>query len=248
MNDNLKEAADIIKVSRNCIAFTGAGISVESGIPDFRSAGGLWDKYDPSIYANIESFIKDPEMVWDMIFEMINVTVSAEPNDAHKSLARLEELGLLKGIVTQNIDNLHQRGGSKNVIDFHGNSAQLECIKCQNTYNTEHFLVENNEIPYCLNCRAILKPSVIFFGEIISDLALVKSSEMAEKADVVLVIGTSAIVYPAASIPITAKRKGAKIIEVNIEETELSIGISDIVLQGKAGEIMPQLLQLIEEK
>jgi len=247
MKENLIKAANIIKSSKNCFALTGAGISVESGIPDFRGAGGLWSKYDPSIYANIDSFIKDPEMVWDMIFEMIDVIVSAQPNEAHISLARLEKIGILKAIVTQNIDNLHQRAGSSQVIDFHGNTAHLICLKCNNSYNTDHFQVENNEIPHCLNCRAILKPSVIFFGEMIPPQALVDATELTDKADVVLVIGTSAIIYPAASIPVTAKRNGSTLIEINLEETDLT-SLCDLSLQGKAAEIMPQLLDIIEEK
>ena len=125
---SLKEAAAILKKSSYVIALTGAGISVESGIPDFRSAGGLWDKYDPMVYAHIDSFRRDPVKIWNMLFEMIDLTKNAKPNPAHIALAKMEERNILKGIVTQNIDNLHQEAGSRNVIEFHGNAHHLQCL------------------------------------------------------------------------------------------------------------------------
>ena len=245
MNDKINEAADIILNSSSMIALTGAGMSVESGIPDFRSAGGLWDKYDPAIYASIDSFIKKPVMVWEMIFDMVKIVQGAKPNPGHKALADIEAAGLLKCIVTQNIDNLHQEAGSKNVIEYHGNSSTLICTKCGMKYSSKDFDVSKKVIPECKDCKKFLKPDVIFFGEAIPQKAMKDSELFAREADVVLVVGTSAIVYPAASIPIVAKQKGAKIIEINIEETELTKTIADVHISGKSGEVLPQIAGLV---
>ncbi len=247
MGNPFQEAAAIIKKSKNMIALTGAGISVESGIPDFRSAGGLWDKYDPSVYASILSFNSMPEKVWDMIFEMMELTGSARPNSAHYALAELEAMNLLKGVITQNIDNLHQEAGSKNVIEYHGNARHLVCIYCTHEYEPEEFEIGSRKIPRCKNCGKVLKPSVIFFGEMIPHDALYRSQALADKADVVLVAGTSAVVYPAAAIPLQAKRNGAKIIEFNIEETGLTHGATDIFIKGSAGKTLPELVALVKK-
>jgi len=244
MNNDYKQAADIIKKSSSTIALTGAGISVESGIPDFRSAGGLWDKYDPAIYASINTFCKDPEKVWDMIFDMIDLTEGAKPNKGHAALAKLENMKLLDAIITQNIDNLHQAAGNKNVIEYHGNASRLQCIKCGARFNLDEFKISEKKVPRCSDCSSILKPSIIFFGEPIPVNALNDSEKLAEKAETVLVIGTSAIVYPAAGIPITAKKNGAKIIEFNLEETGFTGSITDIFIQGSAGVTLPEIVNL----
>jgi NAD-dependent deacetylase len=245
MDNNILKAAEIIKKSKNMIALTGAGVSVESGIPDFRSAGGLWDKYDPSIYASIHSFMRMPEKVWDMIFEMIEVTETASPNSAHLALAKLEGMDLLKAIITQNIDNLHQEAGSKNVIEYHGNAKRLVCMSCGAEYGIDEFDLSAKEIPVCGGCGKVLKPSVVFFGENIPVDALSESQRFAEAADVVLVVGTSAVVYPAASIPRIAKSRGAALIEFNLERTELSSFV-DILVNGSAGKTLPDLVKLLE--
>lgn len=243
--DRLEEAVGIIRKSRNMIALTGAGVSVESGIPDFRSAGGLWDRYDPAIYATIQSFNRAPEMVWEMIFEMVEVTESAKPNSAHYALAELEAMNFLKALITQNIDNLHQEAGSKNVIEFHGNASRLECLRCGNEYDASGFDISGKTIPLC-GCGNILKPSVVFFGEMIPHEALNQSAFYASKADVVLVAGTSAVVFPAAAIPQQARANGAKIIEFNIEETGLTKSATDIFIRGSAGKTLPRLVELLK--
>ncbi len=248
MVTDLLKASDIVKKSKNMITLTGAGISVESGIPDFRSAGGLWDKYDPAIYASIQSFISMPEKVWEMIFEMMKITESAKPNRAHYALAELEEMKLLKAVITQNIDNLHQEAGSRNVIEYHGNSKHLVCMSCSREYDIAEFRVRENVIPRCTGCSRILKPSTIFFGESIPYHALSESQRYAESADVVLVAGTSAVVYPAASIPRIAKRRGAVIIEFNLEETELTASDTDILILGSAGDTLPELVRLVKNR
>ena len=248
MEEAILKAAKVIKESRNMIALTGAGISVESGIPDFRSAGGLWEKYDPAIYASIDTFRSQPERCWDMIFDMLELTGTAQPNPAHRAMAELEEMGHLKAVITQNIDNLHQKGGSKNVIEYHGNSTHLVCLKCHSRYEMAEFDTSRREPPLCKKCGAVLKPSIVFFGEMIPQAALVDSSALAHAADVVLVAGTSAVVYPAAAIPYEAKQHGgAVVIESNVEETSFSHSITDIFLKGPSGEILPRLLQAVKD-
>ncbi len=244
--DNYVEAAKILKDSSMTIALTGAGVSVESGIPDFRSPTGLWEKYNPAEYAHIDAFRRDPKKIWDMIFELMGMTGAAQPNPAHLALAELEDMGLLHSIITQNIDNLHQRGGSKNVIEFHGNAEYLHCIHCGAEYSPEEFVI-GSEPPVCKSCGQILKPSVIFFGETIPYDALIESQKLANTADVVMVVGTSAIVYPASSIPHIAKSRGARVIEINLEETVLTSTITDVYLQGKAGETLPGLVEQVKQ-
>jgi len=246
MDSNLIKAAEIIKKSKTMIALTGAGISVESGIPDFRSAGGLWDKYDPAIYASLSSFRSMPEKVWDMFFDMIKITGGAKPNKAHYALADLEKMNLLKAVITQNIDNLHQEAGSNHVVEYHGNTKHLVCLNCSAHYSASEFEIAEKRIPHCESCGKILKPSVIFFGENIPQNALHESQKFAEAADVVLVVGTSAVVYPAAGIPRIAKSRGAVIIEFNIEETELTEGDTDIFIHGSAGHTLPELVKLLK--
>ena len=242
------KVAEVLFNSKNVIALTGAGISVESGIPDFRSKGGLWEKYDPSIYAAIESFYSKPEMVWDMVFDMIDTVSIANPNPAHVALAQLEEMGILKSIITQNIDNLHQAGGSKNVIEYHGNTNRLYCTGCDTYYKLKQYEndLKNRIIPRCKKCNKILKPDVIFFVEMIPLSALVESQKLAESAEVLLVVGTSAVVYPAAGIPMVAKRNRATIIEFDISGTGLTENVTDIFVKGPAGVTLPGVVAALE--
>ncbi|OHD68568.1 MAG: hypothetical protein A2W19_12310 [Spirochaetes bacterium RBG_16_49_21] len=249
MDINIVKAAEILQSARYAIALTGAGISTESGIPDFRSRGGLWEKYDPAEYATIQAFCSDPEKVWRMLFDMSEITRNARPNPGHRALAELEKLGVLKHVITQNIDNLHQEAGSKSVIEYHGNASRLECLSCGEQYQREQFaaaLLGERTPPRCGKCNEILKPSVIFFGETIPPDALARSQEAAQKADAVLVVGTSAVVYPAAGIPLIAKQNNAAIIECNTEHTGLTGYATDIFILGMAGTTLPELLRQIQ--
>lgn len=240
----LSTAAEIIKQSQYLIALTGAGISVESGIPDFRSAGGLWEKYDPAVYAHIDSFKRNPEMIWEMLFEMIDLTKNARPNPAHLALADLERKNILKALITQNIDNLHQEAGSVNVIEFHGNAHRLECLVCHHEEPVESPDF-GGKPPRCPKCGQIMKPQVVFFGEMIPPDALMESQMLANSADAILVVGTSAVVYPASSIPYIAKQNRAKVIEMNLERTALTGSITDVFIQGRVGETLPKLNELV---
>jgi NAD-dependent deacetylase len=245
MEEQIKQAAEIIKNAKQLIGLTGAGISVESGIPDFRSEQGLWAKFDPAVYANIDGFLSDPEKIWNMLFEMNDLTANAKPNPAHTALANMEEMGLLQCIITQNVDNLHQEAGSQQVIEYHGNSSKLECLSCGKIYEREGFNLAGRELPKCGPCDRILKPTVIFFGEMIPSDALLRSQSLAESCDVVIVVGTSAVVYPVAGIPITAKQHGAKILVFDLQETTLT-SAADVFVQGSAGVTLPKLVEALK--
>ena len=242
MDDPIREAAEILVGSRLTLALTGAGVSVESGIPDFRSAQGLWARYDPAEYATIDAFRRDPDKVWNMLRDMEELVKNARPNAAHIGMGELERMGFLHHVITQNIDNLHQEGGSKNVIEYHGNSSTFSCIWCGKRYTREE--IGEEPTPRCA-CRKPLKPDVIFFGEAIPVEALDRSFELASRADVVMIVGTSALVSPANTIPVLAKERGAKLIEVNKEETHLSGSVTDVFLKGSAGAVIPALVEAV---
>jgi NAD-dependent deacetylase len=242
----IKRAAKDILGSQKTIALTGAGISVESGIPDFRSAGGLWSKYDPEEYAHISAFRSNPAKVWQMIKEMMELVLGAEPNPAHSALAELEQMSLLSSVITQNVDGLHQRSGSKEVIEFHGSNQWLVCLRCGYRQEATSFSFEDIP-PRCPQCSSILKPDVVFFGEPIPGEAQARAFEEARTCDVVLVVGTSAVVYPAAGIPTLAKQNGATVVEINMEPTALTGFISDYLIQGPAGTILPKIVEEARE-
>jgi NAD-dependent deacetylase len=242
MEELIGQAAEIIMNSKFTMALTGAGISVESGIPDFRSADGLWSKFDPAEYASITSFKAKPEMVWEMLREMDKVVGQARPNKAHLGMGELEKMGYLHCIITQNIDNLHQMGGAKNVIEYHGNSSTLSCLWCGKRYKSEE---KRDEYPPRCECQKILKPDVVFFGEAIPEYALNRSFQLASSAQALMVVGTSAVVSPANTIPAIAKQNGAKIIEINTERTHLTDTLTDIFLQGGAGEVISDLVEAV---
>ena len=243
----IKRVAKDIVASRKTIALTGAGISVESGIPDFRSAGGLWSKYDPEEYAHINAFRSNPAKVWQMIKDMMDLVLGAEPNPAHIALAELEKMGLLQAVITQNVDGLHQRGGSKEVVEFHGSNQWLVCLGCGHRQKAASLSLEDIP-PRCPQCSSILKPDVVFFGEPIPWEAQNRSFEEARSCDLVLVIGTSALVYPAAGIPPLARQNGAKVVEINMETTPLTGIVSDYLIQGSSGQILPQIVEEIRKQ
>ncbi|MEZ5106275.1 MAG: Sir2 family NAD-dependent protein deacetylase [Draconibacterium sp.] len=240
----VQEAADLIKKSDFTIVFTGAGISVESGIPPFRGELGLWNKYDPKVL-DIDYYLQNEEKCWYTIREIFyDFFTDAKPNSAHKILAKMETKKLLNSIITQNIDNLHYEAGSKVVHEFHGNSKKLKCLKCGRIYDAKDFDFRNLP-PRCTDDNQILKPDFIFFGEGIPPLAYSNSFNDAKKAKVCIIIGSTGEVTPAAYIPVAAKEKGAAIIEINPEESMFTNYTTDIFLQGKAGEVLTELGKLV---
>lgn len=238
--DSLTLAARMIAQANRVVAFTGAGISVESGIAPFRGSGGLWETYDPAEYAHIHTFRSNPEKAWILLKELLTTVSAAQPNAAHHALAELERLGKLRCIITQNIDSMHLRAGSSNVIEFHGSFRRFVCLDCTRTYITDELTFDL--VPLRCACGGLLKPDVVFFGEPVPADALQRAESEASTCDAMLLIGTSAIVQPAASIPLIARKAGARVIEVNPEQTPFTELISDYLLAGKAGEILPRVV------
>ena len=232
---------------RRAVALTGAGISIDSGIPPFRGPGGLWERFDPMEIAHIDSFMRNPAMVWKVLVkDLKDVIDAARPNDGHRGLARLEQLGILTSVITQNIDGLHQMAGNTDVIEFHGTFAWQRCMQCDRRIETSK--VDASRLPPRCACSGILRPDAVFFGEMIPPVALWRSQEVAARCDVMLVVGTSAVVQPAASMPVIAKEAGAVVIEINPEPTALTGGISDYLIQGKAGDVMNRIVAGLEAK
>ncbi|MCX6287699.1 MAG: NAD-dependent deacylase [Bacteroidetes bacterium] len=240
MEDKIKKAADLLLKSRFTTAFTGAGISVESGIPPFRGNDGLWSKYDPRSL-EISWFMQHPQEAWTIIKEIFyDFFEEAKPNKAHLVLAEMEQRALLGRIITQNIDNLHQEAGSKEVYEFHGNSKRIICLGCHRVYPAKDISLAHLP-PTCRECGGLLKPDFVFFGESIPQTALGASYEAASLSDVLIIIGTTGEVMPANQIPFMAKSAGSKIIEINTEQSNYTGSIADIFIQGKAGGIMEKL-------
>jgi len=243
MQDLIQQAAQAVRSARRTIALTGAGISAESGIPTFRDPGGLWDRYDPEEYATIEAFQRNPGKVWTMMRDFTQLK-TAKPNPGHFGLAQLEQMGLLHCIITQNVDNLHQAAGSRDVIEFHGNMRQVVCLSCRKVLPLDEISLATLP-PYC-GCGGVFKPAGVFFGEPIPPHALYRSQEEAQSCDLMLVIGTSAVVYPAAAMPRLAKEAGARVIEINPEHTDLTGWVSDFIIPEKAGIAIPQIIAAIK--
>lgn len=242
MNENIEKAAEILRGSRKIVAFTGAGISVESGIPPFRGEGGIWNRYNPDLL-ELDYYYSHTEESWKAIKEIFFDFFSnnkIRPNAGHEVLAKWEQDGRLMCVITQNIDDLHHIAGSKTVHEFHGNSSRFVCRKCKKIYSIKD--IEITEKPaLCSHCGALLKPDFIFFGEGIPEDAYWNSVKAAENCDVFVIIGTSGEVSPANMIPGIAKRHGAKIIEINYQPSLYTNHVSDIFIQGKSGEVLPMI-------
>lgn len=257
MDHLIEKAAESLAQSRNAVALTGAGISTESGIPDFRSPGGLWEKVDPGEFS-IDRFLQNPLRFWKLHLELKKSgefdLASADPNPAHHALARMEELGVLKALITQNVDNLHQKAGSREVVEFHGNLLRAACMKCRTVEPIEEVearvAADGTETPRCGDCGGLVKPDAVFFGEAIPGPALSISNEQTGKCDVLLVVGTSLQVYPAAQIPLAMKMKNppATVIEVNREPSALHSQVTDTLILGSAGEVLTKLIAALEKR
>lgn len=237
--------AALLRRHRRIVALTGAGISVESGIPDFRSPGGLWERFDPMEYATIHAFRTDPAKVWTLLKEMDAVITRARPNPAHLALAQLEARGGLLGIITQNVDNLHQAAGSRKVVEYHGNARRFVCLACKGQHPRESLDFSRTPL-YCL-CGGLIKPDVVFFGEPIPPGAQQEAEELAQRCDLLLVIGTSGEVAPASYLPHIAKEGGAVIVELNLEPTRLTYTLTDHFLPGSAGRTLPEVLRAMND-
>jgi NAD-dependent deacetylase len=243
MNNTFEQAVDLIKNAEYGVVFTGAGVSVESGIAPFTGAGGLWNQYDPK-FIDIGFFYADPKRSWEEMKKIFFTDMNeASPNKAHEVIARLEQKGVVKGVITQNIDGLHQRAGSKNVQEFHGTIHTLSCIKCGRKYDLKQ--TDISQVPPLCACGGVLKPDFVFYGEGIPALAYQKSLEMAQNADVMIIVGTAGQVMPACGLPYTAKEFGAKIIEINPQASAFTHAITDFYFAQKATEFFGALEKAI---
>lgn len=251
----------------NVVCLSGAGISAESGIPTFRGKGGLWEKYDPEIYANtpglVSIFRTRPQDLVDFMVDFYSVLLKAKPNPAHLALAALEKENILRAVITQNIDNLHQRAGNRKVIELHGNAYRIRCMLCQQkiTFEKERLkemieLLKINKtsrikllkifsryFPRC-ECGSRYRIDIVLFGEMLPQDELSRAYQELDHCDVLLLIGSSLVVYPAAALPLYAKERGAKLIEINIEPSTLSDSC-DYQIRGEASEILPEILTIL---
>jgi NAD-dependent deacetylase len=247
MSELIEHAAEILNRAKRVVALTGAGISVDSGIPPFRGKGGLWEKIDPMKVAHIDAFLADPETVWKLLIkDMKTLLETARPNPGHTGLAELERLGILKTVITQNVDGLHQMAGNRDVIEFHGNFAWQSCLDCSRRIETSQ--VDTTLMPPRCRCGGILRPDCVFFGEMISHDVLIRSQQVSAACEAMLVIGTSAMVQPAVTMPVIAKDNGAVIIEINPKPTPLTSYIGGLSLLGGASGIIPRLLTAIRRR
>ncbi|MFW6196658.1 MAG: SIR2 family NAD-dependent protein deacylase [Thermoplasmatota archaeon] len=240
---DISKISNLIEELENIAALTGAGMAVESGVAPFRGEDGLWDDFDPAKYAHIRSYRRDPERSWELFKLQIEETSNAEPHEGYFSLVELENDGLTS-VITQNIDGLHQRAGSDDVIELHGTLSKLICENCKKRYKTNKFLEDINDgkIPRC-ECGDILRPDVVLFGEQLDPTDVDSAITNVQECDLLMVIGTSSIVQPAASLPGMAKNYGAEVVEINLKETPITDDVTDVFLQGKAGEVLPEITE-----
>ncbi|RJP62252.1 MAG: NAD-dependent deacylase [Ignavibacteriales bacterium] len=244
MKNDKTELFEKLKTAKKILFFTGAGISAESGISTFRGAGGIWNKLKPEELANFNAFLKNPDMVWEWYQYRRKIINETKPNPGHISIAEFQNYYDEVVVSTQNVDNLHRRAGSKIVYELHGNIERNYCINCGKNYNSPDFNF-TDKAPRC-ECGGLIRPDIVWFGEYLPQDVFSASEKAAEECDVCFVVGTSAVVYPAAQIPMLAKRTGAYLVEVNIEETELTYR-ADLSLIGKSGEVLPQILEEVKK-
>ena len=242
----LEDAASIIASSQYMVVFTGAGMSADSGIPTFRGEDGIWSRFRPEELATPEAFMKDPVKVWKWYLWRISKLSKVKPHRGYKILKRWYDKGIIKSVITQNVDGLFRRAGIDNVLELHGWIEEAKCVRCG--YKTSVYNLDRSSLPIiCPRCYGLMRPNVVWFGEPLDSTILRRAYSEAEKSDLMLVIGTSGVVYPAAYIPYIAKENGSKIIEVNPEATPIS-EISDITIKSGAEEALTNLDRILSKK
>lgn len=248
LESSIEEAAALLRSARHAVVFTGAGISTESGIPDFRSKNtGLWERFNPMEVASLGVFESQPERFYDWLRPLLRGIWEAEPNPAHRSLAQLEAAGIIKAVITQNIDDLHQRAGSTNIYEVHGSLRTMTCSFCNETFPANRFqneLIQANQMPRCPNCQRVLKPDITLFGEMLPYDVWLEAEEHCRRADVILVAGSSLEVWPAASLPQLSLEHGAKVIINNLTPTPLDSS-AEVLLPVSVIEALPKISSLI---
>ncbi len=249
----IDRVADLIVKAKRVVVFTGAGISTESGIPDFRSPGGIWERFDPEEFT-YQRLMGSPEArrKWWQIFQERELPTDAEPNPAHLAIAELDKLGKLDCVITQNIDNLHQKAGvpDDKVFELHGNMRWIVCLNCGKRYPLEQIKVrldKGEEIPDCESCHGILKPDIVLFGETLPEKVFEEATQRSYSADLFMVIGSTLIVYPAAYMPIYAVDSGAKLVIINLSPTPMDRQAA-VLIKAKAGETMSKVIERVREK
>ncbi len=249
VNEQVQIAAQLLSSAQSAVALTGAGISTPSGIPDFRSPkSGLWEGINPLTVASIYGFRQDPEAFYNWIHPLADVTINARPNTAHYAVAALEAHYKLKGVITQNIDMLHTRAGSKIVHELHGQLREATCIHCFTVFPAEPIIqqfLKDRKVPRCPHCGDIIKPNVILFGEQLPIRPLMAAQDLTRKADLLLIVGTSLEVAPASDLPMLALRNGAKIVIVNLASTHLD-KVATVGIHGDAASVLPMIVQQME--
>ncbi len=247
MEQELRRLAERIISARVIAVLTGAGASKESGIPTFRDKDGLWSQYDMERFASLDGLLADPRSVWKWYRDRYLEAKKAQPNAGHRALAEIEALLRNRGkdfaVITQNIDGLHQKAGSENVIEIHGSLYRAKCMECGKTYAMDDVI--NGQLPPYCECGGLIRPDVVFFGEPLPEREMEQAIYYAQNADVFITAGTSAVVYPAASLPYIAKDAGSVLVEVNVEDTPLT-PLCDFVLRGRFGEVLPRLYNEIK--
>jgi NAD-dependent deacetylase len=241
-----EQTADLWRQARFPIALTGAGISVASGIPDFRSPDGLWTRHDPAEVATLDALHSRPDKVWDLVYDIMLVLERAKPNPAHTALAELEAGGRLKAIITQNIDSLHQQAGSRNVVEFHGSGRRFYCMGCHEEYDPAGVRsLTRDDLPWtCGMCQRVIRPDFVFFGERIPEEPMGESMRLMELADLCLVVGTSGEVAPANTLPYRIKASGGRVVEINLGPSIFG-ELPDVRFDAPAEEVLPSLARLV---
>ena len=248
---SIETALNLLQNAEYIVALTGAGISTRSGIPDFRSPeSGLWERHDPAEIASLHGFKHHPERFYEWIRPLAHLILDATPNPAHRALVRMEAVGKLKSVITQNIDMLHARAGSQTVYELHGHLREVTCIHCFEVYPASDYIppfLYHRKLPRCPQCGNVLKPNVILFGEQLPAQALLAARREARHCDVMLVIGSSMEVYPAADLPVLARQSGASLIVVDLRATSLD-SLAQVVIHGDVVDVMPQLAGALENE
>ena len=234
-----------MQARRPCVVLTGAGISTESGIPDFRSPTGIWAQYDPLEYATIEAFLTDPAKVWDFYGKRLELLQHAQPNEGHRALAELEERGWVQAVITQNVDRLHERAGTRALVEVHGSIRTASCLDCGSVVPFDE-VVALLPVPACPACGRALKPDVVLFGELLPEAAIAQATRLAAEAGLLLVVGSSLEVYPVAGLPLETLAHGGSLAIVNRGATDYD-GRASVTIDGRAGETLRALADLLPQ-
>jgi NAD-dependent deacetylase len=240
---------ELVAARQPCVVLTGAGISTESGIPDFRSSGGIWAQYDPMEYATIDAFLADPVKVWDFYGKRFDMLATAQPNDGHRALAELEQRGWVQAVITQTVDLLHERAGSRALVEVHGSIRTSSCRECGTLLPVDDVvrLLEDEPAPACPSCGRILKPDVVMFGELLREAAIAHATQLAVEAELLLVVGSSLEVYPVAGLTLETLGSGGSLAIVNRGRTQFDARAS-VTVDAGAGETLRSLADALPER